>query len=121
VAKSGGKGTSGRSQRRHKRVAKRLTALVYADGDYANGHVKNLSKMGLFVRSNMMPPPGTEVRIRFETITGEKIDVEGVVRWNTSGMPRDDSADGFGVHLPKPSKDYLNFFAKMAGSKKRRQ
>ena len=110
---------SKRSNRRHTRVAKRLTALVYADGDYANGHVKNLSKTGMFVRSNMMPAPGTDVRIRFETITGEKIEVEGIVRWNTSGLPTEEGADGFGVQLAKPSKDYLNFFAQMAGSKKR--
>ena len=110
-----------RSKRRHKRIAKRLTALVYADGEYANGHVKNLSKLGLFVRSNMMPSPGTEVRVRFETITGEKIEVEGVVRWNTSGLPTEEGTGGFGVYIPKPPKEYLNFFAQMAGSKKRRR
>ena len=121
MAKSEQSGKAQRSNRRHKRIAKRLTALVYANGDYANGHVKNLSKLGMFVRSNMMPAPGTEVRIRFEPITGEKIEVEGIVRWNTSGLPTEQGADGFGVYLPKPSKEYLNFFAKMAGSKKRRR
>ncbi len=113
-------GGTGKSKRRYRRVAKRLSALVCVDGEYANGHVKNLSKLGLFVRSNMMPAPGTDVSIRFETITGEKIEVEGIVRWNTSGLPTEEGADGFGVQLAKPSKDYLNFFAQMAGGKKRR-
>ena len=59
--------------------------------------------------------------LSYHLLVREKIEVEGVVRWNTSGLPTEEGGDGFGVYLPKPSKDYLNFFAQMAGSKKRRR
>ena len=107
-------GEAGKSKRRYRRVARRLSALICVGGEYANGHVKNLSKMGLFVRSSMAPPPGVAVSIRFETITGQKIEVSGTVRWNNGGLVTDPAARGFGVRLDEPSNEYLAFFAALA-------
>ncbi len=107
-------GGTDKSKRRYRRVAKRLSALVCVDGEYANGHVKNLSKLGLFVRSSMAPAPGSAVTVRFETITGQKIEVSGRVRWHNSGMVSDPAARGFGIKLDDPSDAYLAFFAALA-------
>ena len=107
-------GGDGKSRRRHRRVAKRLSALVCVDGKYANGHIKNLSKLGVFVRSSMAPSPGSAVSVRFETITGQKIEISGTVCWHNGGLVKDPAARGFGVKLENPSDDYLAFFAALA-------
>jgi hypothetical protein len=102
------------TRRKHKRIAKRISALINADGTYGQGHIKNLSKLGLFVRSRLMPEPGTPVEIRFETFEGGKVEVSGIVRWTTAGLGRDDVAPGFGVRIEGPSDEYVEFFASLA-------
>lgn len=105
---------SRRNRRRHRRVARRISVLVESGGRYFQGSIKNLSKYGVFVRSSVLPEPGAEVHLKFETIEGSKIEVTGTVRWTTAGLPRDDAQSGFGVLLESPTEAYLSFFSSLA-------
>jgi Tfp pilus assembly protein PilZ len=104
-------GKSGKNRRKHKRIAKRLSVLIEVDGTYTQGHIKNLSKNGVFVRGSVLPEPGSQVRLKFETLGGSKIDVAGRVCWTTAGLPKEDAASGFGVLLDDPGEDFREFFA----------
>ena len=101
-------------RRKHKRIAKRLSVLIESNGTYTRGHIKNLSKTGLFLRSTVLPESGSIVRLKFETLEGKKIEVEGRVRWTTAGLPTDEARSGFGVLLENPGEDFRAFFASLA-------
>jgi hypothetical protein len=103
-----------KAQRRHKRVAKKISALIHAGESYGQGSIKNLSREGMFLRSRLMPDPGADVRVRFETISGEKIEVTGIVRWSTAGFPEKDVPRGFGMRIDAPTKEYIEFFKALA-------
>ena len=107
-------GKSGKNRRRHRRIAKRLSVLIESGGSYSQGHIKNLSKTGVYVRSTLLPEPGAEIRLKFETITGQKIEVSGRVRWTTAGLPKEDGQSGFGVVFESVGDDYLEFFSELA-------
>jgi len=109
-------GKSGKERRRHRRIAKRLSVLIESGGSYSQGHIKNLSKTGMLVRSSLLPEPGAEVRLKFETLEGHKIEVSGRVRWTTAGLPKDEVQSAFGVLFEAPGEDYLEFFATLAES-----
>ncbi len=104
----------GKCRRKHKRIAKRLSVLIETGGTYTQGHIKNLSKTGLFLRSTVLPEPGSIVRIKFEPLEGKKIEVEGRVCWTTAGLPKDKAKSGFGVLLENPGEDFRAFFAGLA-------
>ena len=103
-------GKSGKNRRKQKRIPKRLSVLIEVDGTYSQGRIKNLSKTGVFVRGSVLPEPGSQVRLRFETLEGEKIEVSGRVRWTTAGLPKEDAASGFGVLIDDPGDDFRAFF-----------
>ena len=98
-------------RRKLRRVLKRIPAAFEAGSLRGKGHIKNVSKEGLFVRTNVLPQPGTEVRVIFHDRTGTKIEVRGTVRWNTAQLPQDETPKpGFGVHIPRGNEDFDEFF-----------
>jgi Tfp pilus assembly protein PilZ len=102
---------SGIERRRLRRVMKRIPAAFEAGKLRGKGYIKNISKEGLFVRTNILPPAGTQVRIVFHDRHGSKIEVRGTVRWTTDQLPPEEKATpGFGVYIPRGNDEFQEFF-----------
>ena len=98
-------------RRKLRRILKRIPASFEAGKLRGKGHVKNVSKEGLFVRSNTLPPAGAEIRIVFPDRNGTKIEVHGTVRWTTAQLPPSEKAKpGFGVYIPRGNETFDEFF-----------
>jgi hypothetical protein len=104
-------GPSGRERRKLKRIMKLIPVRFETHSVRASGQIKNLSKEGLFIRSNVLPMAGDPVTMRFEARDGRKLELWGEVRWTTAQMSDHESAHpGFGVLLNQASADYQEFF-----------
>jgi PilZ domain-containing protein len=98
-------------RRKLRRILKRIPASYEAGKMRGKGHIKNVSKEGLFVRSSALPPIGAEVRIVFPDRNGTKIEVRGVVRWTTNQLPPAEKAKpGFGVYIARGNDTFDDFF-----------
>ena len=98
-------------RRRLRRILKRIPAAFEAGSLRGKGHVKNVSKEGLFVRSSVLPPVGNDVRVIFHDRNGSKIQVHGTVRWTTDQLPTSAKAKpGFGVYIPRGNEEFDEFF-----------
>jgi hypothetical protein len=98
-------------RRRLRRILKRIPAAFEAGALRGKGHIKNVSKEGLFVRTAVLPPVGCEVRVLFPARNGSKIEVHGTVRWTTDQLPEGEKAKpGFGVYIPRGNDDFEEFF-----------
>ena len=102
----------GRDRRKMlRRSIKRIPAAFEAGDARGNGHVKNVSKEGLFVRSSTLPEPGAEIRLIFHDRHGSKLEVRGIVRWTTTQLPDANMAKpGFGVQLLERPEGYMDFY-----------
>jgi hypothetical protein len=101
----------GRERRRMlRRSIPRIRAAFEAGELRGVGHVKNISKEGLFLRSDILPPPGSEIRILFHDRRGDKIEVHGCVRWTTAQLGTPGARPGFGVHLPRTDEAFRAFY-----------
>jgi uncharacterized protein (TIGR02266 family) len=93
---------------------KRIPVRFATNSVRASGHIKNLSKEGVFIRSNVLPMPGDTVTISFETPDGRKVETEGSVRWTTAQMADHEAAQpGFGVQFHRTGTDYQDFFTQI--------
>jgi Tfp pilus assembly protein PilZ len=98
-------------RRKLRRILKRIPAAFEAGSLRGKGHIKNVSKEGLFVRTAVLPAMGDDVRVIFHDRNGTKIEVHGTVRWTTAQLPRDQKPKpGFGVHVPRGNEDFDEFF-----------
>jgi DNA-directed RNA polymerase specialized sigma24 family protein len=79
-------------RRKLRRILKRIPAAFEAGQLRGKGHIKNVSKEGLFVRTTVLPPTGTDVRVIFHDRTGSKIEVHGTVRWTTAQLDKAEKA-----------------------------
>ena len=77
------------------------------------GHVKNISKEGLFLRSDILPAPGSEIRILFHDRRGDKIELFGSVRWTTAQLAEKRARPGFGVQLSSQDDAFRSFYEEM--------
>lgn len=103
--------SSGIERRRLRRILKRIPAAFEAGKLRGKGHIKNVSKEGLFLRTNVLPSSGASVRIVFHDRHGSKIEVRGTVRWTTAQLPPDEQAKpGFGVFIPRGNDAFDDFF-----------
>lgn len=101
----------GRERRRLRRVLKRIPVQFETASVRASGHIKNLSKQGIFVRSNVLPMPGDRVSLVFEKRDGSKVEVAGIVRWTTAQIGDPEAAQpGFGVELSGETREFHSFF-----------
>ena len=101
----------GRERRKLKRTVARVPASFEAGELRGKGHVKNVSKGGVFLRSDSLPEPGSDVRILFPSRDGRKVEVTGIVVWNTNevaGQP--EIRRGFGVRFHEYSDAYREFY-----------
>lgn len=101
-------------RRRIKRTVKSIPARFQHEGRTQRGHIKNITKEGLFLRTDSLPPTGAAVRVIFETKAGAKIQVAGTVRWTTAQLPPSaDTPPGFGMKLDDVPEEFLEFFEQM--------
>ena len=100
------------TRRRRTRVSGREIAVRYvADGTEAVGHVKNVSRAGVFVVTDDLPRAGAVISLQLNAPDGSLVDVRGEVRWTTDGIEMPDAITGFGVLIQEPPPDYLELFA----------
>jgi len=82
-----------------------------AEGAEGVGHLKNVSRAGLLVRSSDLPRPECAISLAFENpASGESINLRGEVRWTTDGLGSPDPAPAFGVQLHEPPREFVDFF-----------
>ena len=97
-----------------RRKLKRSVARVpisFESGDLrGKGHVKNVSKGGLFVRADALPEPGSEVRVLFHTQQGRKVEIHGIVVWSTAELEQPDARPGFGLRFEGASEQFREFY-----------
>jgi uncharacterized protein (TIGR02266 family) len=105
------KGRGGIERRKLKRTVTRVPASFESGTLRGTCHIKNVSKGGLFLRSDVLPPRGSEVRVLFHTREGRKVEVNGTVAWNTDDLPEEtDARRGFGIRFLELSDGYLEFY-----------
>ena len=99
-------------RRRLKRYVERLDAHFQSGKIRGCGLVRNLSKEGLFIRSELLPEPGAPIALTLETVSGDKIDLNGTVRWTTAQVPepQEDMKSGFGVRIEVTGGAYRDLF-----------
>lgn len=101
----------GIERRKLKRTVARVPASFESGDLRGKGHVKNVSKGGVFLRSECLPESGSDVRILFHSRDGRKIEVTGIVVWNTNelgGHP--EVRPGFGIRFHEHSDAYREFY-----------
>jgi hypothetical protein len=79
---------------------------------YGEGWIHNLSREGVFVRSERLPEPGDPIGLvcYYER---EKVELRGEVRWTSLLAEGADLARGFGVHLPLPGRAFLELYRRL--------
>ena len=92
-------------QRRRIKANETLPAIYSVGGARGEGRIGDLSHLGLFLQSPLLPPEGERVVISFTTPEEAEIVVQGTVQWNTGkAVPA-----GFGVRLSSCGRDYVAF------------
>jgi len=92
-------------------LTSRIPIRFMAEGAEGVGHLKNVSRAGLFVRSNDLPRPESVITLQFEMpATGTAINLRGEVRWTSDGQGSVDPAPGFGVQIHEPPREFAEFF-----------
>lgn len=100
----------GKERRKLKRVVKRIPIRFETGGLRGQGHIKNLSREGLFIRSHLLPAPGDMVCVVFGAPNGQKVEIIGTVRWTTAQLQNSDAPPGFGVRIDQPGPDFREFY-----------
>lgn len=98
-------------RRRLRRIVKRIPAFFMCGPINGEGHVKNLTKEGVFVRTERLPEPGSTVQVLIKPEGYEKIEVAGTVRWTTAQLPEGTCAQpGFGLRIEPVPAPFREFF-----------
>lgn len=101
-------------KRKGKRQGERISAQFESDSTQGEGYLKNVSKSGLFVRSDQLPMRGETLRVRIERTFGDWVEVEGEVRWTTQDLDVDRPVrPGFGLRILKPTRDFKVFYREL--------
>ncbi len=104
------KRAGGIERRKLKRNVTRVPASFESGELRGKGHVKNVSKGGLFLRTDALPEAGSEVRVLFHTQLARKVEIRGIVVWSTAELDQPDARPGFGVRFEGASEQFLEFY-----------
>ncbi len=104
------KRAGGIERRKLKRSVTRVPASFESGELRGKGHVKNVSKGGVFLRADVLPESGSEIRILFHTQQGRKVEIWGTVVWSTAELNQPDARPGFGVRFEGVSEQFLEFY-----------
>ena len=78
------------------------------------GYIRNVSRDGMFLRTDVLPAPGEPVSVTFVDLRGHKVEVDGTVRWNTGQLdPAEHAKPGFGMRIEHARSDYLAFYEQL--------
>ena len=91
----------------------RIPAIFVCGSLKAEGHVKNLSKEGLFVRTESLPLPGQSIHLLLIPPDGTKVEVQGTVCWTTDQVPDRSPQKGFGLKIDAPTDRYRDLFQRI--------
>ncbi len=91
-----------------RRGIKRIAAAFSTHELKGKGQISRLSRRGLFFATPALPKPGQPVCVVFRDRQGNKVSVEGIVRWNTAQLRP--NASGFGMQFEQPTPEYLDFY-----------
>jgi len=101
-------------KRRLTRTVARVPATFVAGDTCGNGHIKNLSRDGLFIRTETLPTKGDSIEVIFFLQNGNKLEIGGTVRWTTAQLAQAEQATpGFGMHIDEQSNAYLEFYEQL--------
>ncbi len=101
-------------KRRVRRSVTRIRATFVAGHTKGNGHIKNMSPDGLFLRTDTLPVRGDPISVIFNLADGSKVEVTGTVRWSTAQLPRSEQAKaGFGMLIDQQNDLYLQFYEEL--------
>jgi hypothetical protein len=100
---------SGSGRTRQRIRLEQIPVRYLAEGCEGVGHLKNVSRAGVFIHAEELPPAGAVVALQFRCPSGVLVDVRGLVRWGTESPDELDGSPGFGVMLHEPARDYLEF------------
>ena len=99
------------TERRHVLTGRRITAIFDAPSFSGKGYVLNISKNGMFLRSDVLPAPGEPVSVMFLDLSGGTVETSGTVRWTTEELDAGKVAKpGFGIRIEHASREYLTFY-----------
>jgi hypothetical protein len=88
----------------------RLPVRFVAEGVEALGHLKDVSRAGLYVRASDLPRAGAVVALQFRSPVGDLVDLRGEVRWTTESQAGVASEPGFAVRVQEPPREYREFY-----------
>ncbi len=88
----------------------RIPMQILSEAGQSVGHLRNVSKQGVFVRTSEMPPPGNVVAIQFSNPNGGFVNLQGEVRWTTKQLENPEVPEGFGVRLDETPGEFRRFF-----------
>jgi len=97
-----------RGYQRHPRFTKRLEATFSSGGLSYRGILSNLSRNGLFIRTNRGFAPGSTVDIELVMPDNTACRLRGVVK-RTIKTPLSSMKNGMGIELTEKDASYLNF------------
>ncbi len=96
--------------RRLRLQVERIAAVFESTGSSGKGYVHNVSREGMFLRTDVLPAPGEPVRVTFVDSQGRTVAALGSVSWNTGQLdPAKDAKPGFGMRIEHVSDEYLAF------------
>jgi hypothetical protein len=87
-----------------------ITVRYLAEGQEGIGHLRNVSRAGVFIRAVELPPEGAAVALQFRTPDGALVDLRGEVCWTSRDGVDGEGGIGFGVRLHEPPQEYRAFF-----------
>jgi Tfp pilus assembly protein PilZ len=96
-----------RGYQRHPRFTKRLEATFSSGGLSYRGILSNLSRNGLFIRTNRGFAPGSTVDIELVMPDNKVCRLKGVVK-RTIKTPMSSMKNGMGIELTEKDAAYLN-------------
>jgi Tfp pilus assembly protein PilZ len=97
-----------RGYQRHPRFTKRLEATFSSGGLSYRGILSNISRNGLFIRTNRGFAPGSTVDIELVMPDNKVCRLKGVVK-RTTKTPMSSMKNGMGIELTEKDAAYLNF------------
>jgi len=105
-----------RGYQRHPRFTKRLEATFSSGGLSYRGILSNLSRNGLFIRTNRGFAPGSTVDIELVMPDNTLCRLKGIVK-RTVKTPMSSIKNGMGIELTEKDAGYLNLVESFDGEK----
>jgi hypothetical protein len=99
--------------RREERTAKTLFCQILCEGKWLPAVVLDASPSGLFVRTSISPPAGTEIEVTLRRAGGQTWTLQTTVARKSQGRAHDTSIGGrgLGLRIVQPPDGFSDFIA----------